>query len=310
MKSAFQALSKHRVAYLFLLPAALGMFLLQIIPLAQGLYLAFLRSRKEKLLDYLNAPFVGLRNFQDILFNPDSPIRSGLWDAVRNTGVYAVAVTLGTLAVGMAAALLVNREFRGRSSARTLMLFPWIVPTYVVGLLWGFLWQQEAGLINIILVDWLHLFHDKPVWLLGGNTLWAIIIPTVWRQWPFSMLMLLAGLQGISKDVYEAAEIDGAGPWKAFRHITWPLLKPVWAILILHGLVFNVYSFNIVIMMFGNGAGYPGKYGDLLMTNIFRNSFQMWDFGSGAAISSLLMLAMITLVFIWYRVFRDQLSAK
>jgi multiple sugar transport system permease protein len=304
------ALGKHRVAYLFLLPTALGMLLLQALPIAQGLYLAFLRSRKDKLLDYLGAPFIGFRNFHDILFDPASPARSGLGDALRNTAAYSAAVTAGTLAVGMAAALLVNREFRGRAAVRTLMLFPWIVPTYVVGLLWGFLWQQEAGLINIILVDWLHVLGEKPVWLLGPNTLWAIIIPTIWRQWPFSMLMLLAGLQGIPKDVYEAAEIDGASRWSAFRHITWPLLKPVWAILLLHGLIFNVYSFNIVIMMFGNGAGFPGRYGDLLMTHIFRNSFQMWDFGSGAAMSSLLMLAMITLVFIWYRVFKDQLSAK
>jgi multiple sugar transport system permease protein len=158
-------------------------------------------------------------------------------------------------------------------------------------------------------VDWLGLLDDKPVWLLGTNTLWAIVIPTIWRQWPFSMLMLLAGLQGIPKDIYEAASLDGAGPWKRFTQITWPLLKPVWAILILHGMIFNVYSFNIVIMMFGNGAGFPGKYGDLLMTNIFRNSFQMWDFGSGAATSSLLMLAMVALVFIWFRIFRNSLQA-
>jgi multiple sugar transport system permease protein len=313
-RSRFQrivrSIKRNKVPYIFLLPTVLGMLLLQAAPILQGLYLGFLRSRKDRLLDYLSAPWAGFENYAQILFNPDSPIRSGLWDAVRNTALYTIAVTIGTLAVGTAAALMVNREFRFRAAARTLMLFPWIVPTYVVGLLWGFLWQQEAGLVNIVLVDWLHLFSEKPTWLIGPNTLWAIIIPTIWRQWPFSMLMLLAGLQGISKDVYEAAEIDGANAWQAFRRITWPLLKPVWAILILHGLIFNVYSFNIVIMMFGNGAGFPGKHGDLLMTALFRNSFQMWDFGTGAAMSSLLMLAMMTLVFIWYRVFRDQLTGK
>lgn len=310
MRRLLYILRKHRVAYLFLLPTVLGMLVLQILPIAQGLYLGFLRSRKDKLLDYLAAPWAGFENYANILFNADSPMRSGLWDALRNTIAYTVAVTIGTLAVGMVMALLVNREFKGRAVARTMMLFPWIVPTYVVGLLWGFLWQQDVGLINIILVDWLHLVDEKPMWLIGPNTIWAIIIPTIWRQWPFSMLMLLAGLQGISKDVYEAAHIDGANPWQRFRHITWPLLKPVWAILILHGLIFNVYSFNIVIMMFGNGAGFPGKHGDLLMTNIFRNSFQMWDFGSGAAMASLLMLGMIAIVFVWYRVFKDSLSAK
>lgn len=304
------AVFRNRIAYAFLLPTMVGLILLQAVPILQALYLGFLHSRKDKLLDYLGAPFAGLSNFTGILFDPQNPIRSGLWDATRNTGLYALIVTAGTMVLGMAAALLVNRQFKGRSMARTLMLFPWIVPTYVVGLLWGFLWQKDAGLINIILVDWLHILSDKPVWLIGENTLWAIIIPTIWRQWPFSMFMLLAGLQGITKDVYEAAEIDGASPWQSFRRITWPLLKPVWAILILHGLIFNVYSFNIVIMMFGNGAGFPGKHGDLLMTNLFRNSFQMWDFGSGAAMASLLMLAMISAVFIWYRIFREELTNK
>jgi multiple sugar transport system permease protein len=310
MGKLFYILRKHRVAYLFLLPTLVGMLALQILPIGQGLYLGFLRSRKDKLLDYLSAPWAGFENYRNILFNADSPMRSGLWDALRNTIAYTVAVTIGTLFVGLLAALLVNREFRGRAVARTFMLFPWIVPTYVVGLLWGFLWQKDVGLINIILVDWLHILSEKPVWLIGPNTIWSIIIPTIWRQWPFAMLMLLAGLQNISRDVYEAAHIDGASPWQSFRHITWPLLKPVWAILILHGLIFNVYSFNIVIMMFGNGAGFPGKNGDLLMTNIFRNSFQMWDFGSGAAMSSLLMLGMVTVVFVWYRIFKDSLSAR
>jgi len=79
-------------------------------------------------------------------------------------------------------------------------------------------------------------------------------------------------------------------------------------VLLLNGLIFNVYSFNIVIMMFGNGAGFPGRYGDLLMTAIFRNSFQMWDFGHGAAMSVLLMLGMIALVVVWYRIFRNDLT--
>ncbi|MFH0886901.1 MAG: sugar ABC transporter permease, partial [bacterium] len=141
----------------------------------------------------------------------------------------------------------------------------------------------------------------KPFWLIGGNTMWAIIIPTIWRYWPFSMLMILAGLQGIPEELYEASDIDGASPWKKFWMITWPLLKPVWSVLILFGMIYNVYSFNIVYMMFGFGAGFPGTWGDLMMTNIFRNSFQLWNFGAGAAISVILMILMIIAVNIWFR---------
>jgi multiple sugar transport system permease protein len=234
-----------------------------------------------------------------------SPIRIGLMDAVRNTIIYTICVTIGTLSFGMIVALMVNRKFRARGFVRTLFLFPWIVPTYVTGLLWGFMWQRGVGIINIMLVDWFHILHDKPFWLIGPNTIWAIIIPTVWRFWPLSMLMLLAGLQNIPEELYEAADIDGASPWRKFWMITWPLLKPVWSILILFGLIANVYSFNIVIMMFGFGAGFPGEWGDLVMTNIFRNSFLQWNFGTGAAASVLLMLIMVMVVMLWMRLYQS-----
>ncbi|MEN9355020.1 MAG: hypothetical protein RL318_2345 [Fibrobacterota bacterium] len=286
------------------------MLLVHFLPMVHGIWLSFLASRKSNLLLYLKAPIPEngiLGNYKDVLLDPN--LQVGMLDAVRNTFWYALIVTLGTSILGLVGAMLLNRHFKGRGLARTLMLFPWIIPTYVVGLLWGFMWQQDSGIVNIVLHDWLHLVSEKPQWLLGPNTLWAIILPTIWRFWPYSMLMLLAGLQNIPQDIYEAASLDGAGAWMKFRQITLPLLAPVWSVLILNGMIFNVYSFNIVIMMFGNGAGFPGKHGDLIMTAIFRNSFQMWDFGHGAAMSVILMVAMIALVVVWYRIFRRDLTA-
>jgi multiple sugar transport system permease protein len=280
------------------------MFFLHIFPLVQAIYMSFLDLNQYTLSRYLLAPFVGFRNFSDILFNMNSPIHIGLLEAVRNTVIYTIVVTAGTIGFGMIVALMLNRKFRGQNIARALYLFPWVVPTYVTGLLWAFMWQRDIGIVNIILVDWLHILPSKPFWLLGSNTLWAIIIPTVWRFWPLSMLMLLAGMQSIPDELYEAAEIDGASGWKKFWSITFPLLKPVWAILILFGLIYNTYSFNIVIMMFGFGAGYPGEWGDLLMTNMFRNTFQEWSFGMGAAASVLLMTVMVVIVLFWYRFYK------
>jgi multiple sugar transport system permease protein len=266
--------------------------------------MSFLKLNQFTFNQYLGAPFVGFRNFYDVLINPRSPIRIGLFEATRNTVVYTIIVTIGTLSLGLLVALMVNRQFRGRGIVRTLFLFPWVVPTYVTGLLWGFMLQRGVGIINILLVDVLHILPDKPFWLIGPNTIWAIIIPTIWRFWPFSMLLLLAGLQSIPEELYEAADIDGASPWRKFWAITFPLLKPVWAILVLFGLIYNVYSFNIVIMMFGFGAGFPGEWGDLLMTNIFRNSFMQWNFGVGAATSVLLMLTMFIIVNVWFYYYR------
>lgn len=277
------------------------MLFLHVLPILQGFIMSFLQLNQFTLNLYLSAPFVWFKNYYTILFDAGSPIRTGLLEAVRNTAIYTLFVTTGTMGFGMIVALMLNRSFRGRGLIRTLFLFPWVVPTYVTGLLWGFMWQRGVGIINIILVDILHLLPDKPFWLIGQNTIWAIIIPTVWRYWPFSMLMLLAGLQQIPDELYEAADIDGASSWRKFWMITWPLLKPVWAVLILFGLIFNVYSFNIVIMMFGFGAGFPGEWGDLVMTNIFRNSFMQWNFGVGAAASVLLMMVMVVMVLIWMR---------
>ncbi len=300
----WQQIKKFRFAYYFVLPTALAMLLLHIIPIIQAIWMSFLSLNQFTISRYLMAPFVWFKNYYNILINPGSPIRIGLFEAIRNTVIYTVCVTLGTLWVGLIVALMVNRRFRGRALVRTLFLFPWIVPTYVVGLLWMFMWQRGIGIINIILCDILHILPTKPFWLLGGNTIWAIIIPTIWKYWPLSMLMLLAGLQAIPDELYEAADIDGASPWRKFSLITWPLLKPVWAILVLFGLIYNVYSFNIVIMMFGFGAGFPGEWGDLMMTNIFRNSFQRWDFGTGAAASTLLLIVMTIAVNIWFRYYK------
>jgi len=121
--------------------------------------------------------------------------------------------------------MLVNREFKGRGIVRTALLMPWVVPSYVVGMTWGFLWRQDSGLINIILCDILHILPEKPYWLVGPNQIWAIIIPTIWRGLPLSMILMLAGLQSISPDYYEAADIDGANGWQKFWHITLPLLN-------------------------------------------------------------------------------------
>jgi len=295
---------KYRYAYVFILPTLLGMLILHLAPIVQGVIMSFLRLNQLTINQYLLSPFVWFENYHAVLLDPHSPIRIGLFDAARNTFLYTVLVTIGTLSLGTIVALMLNRSFFGRPIIRTLFLFPWVVPTYVTGLLWGFMWQRGVGIINVVLVDILHLLPSKPFWLIGPNTLWAIIIPTIWRYWPLSMLLLLAGLQTIPEELYEAADIDGASPWRKFWMITWPLLKPVWSILILFGLIYNVYSFNIVIMMFGFGAGFPGEWGDLLMTNIFRNSFMQWNFGTGAAASVLLMITMIVAVNIWFKFYQ------
>jgi len=296
--------------WMLLAPAALMMLLVNVLPIVQGFRMSLLKLNQYTLDQFLDAPFVGLRNYRNVLFDADSPVHAGMLLALRNTALYAVVVTAAAVATGLAVALLLNRDFPGKAAARTLLMLPWVVPTYVVGTLWGFMWQRDEGIVNHVLVDVLHLMHDKPFWLIGGNTFFAIVIPTVWRAWPVLMLIFLAALQAVPEELYEAARLDGAGAWQRFRHITLPALKPVIVIQVMFQIIDNVYSYNIVAMMFGKGAGYPGEWGDLLMPLLTRQSFSYWRFGEGAAVSFVMMAAMLVFVGVWMRAFRRSMTRE
>jgi multiple sugar transport system permease protein len=296
----------NKLAYLLITPAIIGMILIHFIPIVSGIIMSFLKLNQFTLKQFLKAPFIGLDNYKAILFDPKSTIRSGFFDALRNTAIFGLICSVLVIGIAFLLAILLNRQFKFRGLARTLLMTPWVVPSFVVGMLWGFMWQND-GIINKVLVDVFHILPEKPFWLTGPMVMVAIIIPTIWRQVPFVMLMLLAGLQQIPDEYYEASKIDGANAWNRFYHVTLPLLRSVLSIQILNGIINYVYSFNIVAMMFGHGAGFPGKYGDLLMTNINRNSFQIWQFGTGAAATVIVMLCVMLLVAIWYKVFQNDL---
>jgi len=295
--------------YLLLLPAVLMMLVVNVTPITQGFYMSLLKLNQYTLNQYLDAPFIGLENYRRILFEEHSPIRAGLGFALRNTVLYTLMVSVFAIVIGLGVAVLLNRDFPGKSIARTLLLLPWIVPSYVVGTLWGFMWQKDVGIINVVLVDWLHLFDERPFWLLGSNSFWAIVIPTVWRAWPVMMLIFLAALQAIPEDQYEAATLDGVSAWKQFLHITLPLLKPVIVIQFMFQVIDNIYSYNIVSMMFGNGAGHPGEWADLLMPLLTRQSFSYWLFGQGAAVSFLMMVIMLVFVGVWMKTFKKSMTS-
>ena len=297
---------RHRFAYALVAPAALFMLVVHLVPTAAGIYLAFLDVNLFTFYLLFRAPFIGLENFRDLLFNADNPLRPGFLDAVRNTLFYTGWTVGVTLSAGLGVALLLNRQFPGRRVCRTLMLAPWVVPSFVVALLWQFMWQSDTGIVNKILVDYTHLLDERPVWLLGENSIWAIIVPTIWRGLPFVILIFLAGMQAIPDELYEAAAIDGAGAWGRFRHITLPLLRPLIAIQLLFGVIWSAYQFAIPFVMLGSN---PGPSADLLMTLIVRQAFTNQLVGYGAAISTLLMLAMLVWVAIWYRAFRRDLVA-
>jgi multiple sugar transport system permease protein len=291
---------RNRFAWYLIAPALTFMLLVHVLPTLAGVYVGFLRLNVFTLPQLFGAPWYGLQNYKD-LFDSASPIHDGFIQATKNTAVYTTFVVVGTVGGGLGVALLLNRTFPGRRLVRTLMLLPWVVPSFVVATLFQFMLQKNAGIVNKILVDYTHLLHHRPTWLLGGNTMWAIVIPSIWRGLPLPMLFFLAGLQTIPHDLHEAAKMDGAGAFRRFRYITLPLLRPLIAIQILIGVIYAAYQFVIPYIMFGSD---PGPHADVLMTLIVRQSFGNSLFGVGAAISTLLMLVMTALVLLWYRAFR------
>ncbi len=303
----YESWRRHRVAYAFVAPALVFMVVVHLIPTGAGIYLSFLQLNTFTYAELFRAPWTGLQNYRDVLFDELNPLHAGFTNAARNTAFYT-AWTVGlTLAAGMAIALLLNRDFPLRRTVRTLMLAPWVVPSFVVAILWQFMWVSDNGIINKVLVDYAHLLDDKPTWLLGPNSMWAIVIPSIWRALPFTMLVFLAGLQAVPDELYEAASIDGANAWQRFRYITLPLLKPLIAIQLLFGVIYSVYQFAIPFVMLGTN---PGPFADLLMTLVVRQAFTNNLFGYGAAISTLLMFAMLGWVAVWYLSFRRSLEPQ
>jgi multiple sugar transport system permease protein len=297
--------SRRRLIALLVTPAVVFMVIVHLLPMLGGFYLSFKNLNVFTFRQLFGAPWAGLENYRTILFDADNPLRAGFTGAVQNTAVYTFWTVLGTLGGGLAVALLMNRPMRGIKVIRTLMLTPWIVPSFVVAVLWQYMWQSDIGIINKVLVDYLHLVGHRPVWLIGENSLWAIIIPSIWRGLPFAMLIFLAGLQAMPHELHEAAAIDGAGPFKRFRYITLPLLRPLIAVQLLFGVIYSAYQFSIPYVMFGSN---PGPDADLMMTLIVRQSFSNNLFGYGSAVSTLLMLAMLVWVAIWYRMFKRDLE--
>jgi len=296
---------RNRFAYGLIAPAVAFMVVVHLLPTAGGFLLSFKKLNTFTFSELFGAPWAGLDNYRSILFDTGNPLRDGFFGAVQNTAVYTFWTVGGTLVGGLAVALLLNRPMRGQRLVRTLMLTPWIVPSFVVAVLWQFMWQSDVGIVNKVLVDYTHLLGHRPIWLLGPNSMWAIVIPSIWRGLPFAMLIFLAGLQAMPTELHEAASIDGAGALKRFRYITLPLLRPLIAVQLLFSVIYAAYQFAIPEIMLGTN---PGPDADLMMTLIYRQSFQNNLFGFGAAASTLLMLLMGVWVLVWYFAFRRDLE--
>ncbi|MCW2595389.1 MAG: multiple sugar transport system permease protein [Pseudonocardiales bacterium] len=283
---------RQLLPYLLLIPAVVLELLIHIVPMLVGIFISFLHLTQFYIANWRQAPAAGLSNYRYALdFNQAAG--KELLHSFLITLVFTVVVLAVSWALGMAAAVFLQRPFPGRAIIRTIFLIPYALPVFASVITWNFMLQRDNGVVNHVLVDQLHLVGgDRPFWLIGPNSFYSLVIVEVWRTWPFAFLMLTAGMQSISQDLYEAAGLDGAGVWAQFRGITLPMLRPVNRVLLLVLFLWTFNDFTTPYTLFGRGAP---RQADLISMHIYQNSFVTWNFGTGSAMSVLLLLFLLVI---------------
>ncbi|MFJ7751001.1 carbohydrate ABC transporter permease [Arthrobacter sp. NPDC097144] len=275
--------------YALLAPAVVFELLIHVIPMFTGIWMSFLKLTRAFIANWGEAPVVGLANYQ-VALDFNAAVGEALLRSFLITCGFTVLVVGLAWSMGMAAAVALQRNFRGRGLFRTLFLVPYALPMYAGIIAWKFMLQKDTGAVNHFLYDNLGLGGEKPFWLIGDNAFVSIVVVALWRLWPFAFLMLMAGLQSIPDDVYEASAVDGAKPLRQWASITLPMLRPVNLVLILVMFLWTFNDFNTPFVLFGT-AQPPA--GDLISFHIYNASFLTWNFGSGAAMSVLLLIFLL-----------------
>jgi multiple sugar transport system permease protein len=283
------AVRRAWLPYVLLAPAVALELAVHVVPMVVGVWMSLLELTQFHIRDWSGAPFVGLDNYRATI-NVNTTTGRELLHSFGVTVAYTVLSVGLSWCLGIAAAVLLQRPFRGRGVLRTLFLTPYALPVYAAVITWTFMFQRDTGLVNHVLVDDLGLVDDRPFWLIGGNSFVALLIVSVWRTWPFAFLCLMAGLQNVPDEMYEAAYIDGAGFWRRLTSVTLPMLSPVNQVLILVLFLWTFNDFNTPYVLFGGSA--PSA-ADLISVHIYQSSFITWDFGIGSAMSVALLLFLL-----------------
>lgn len=272
---------KHFLPYAMLAPALALLAGIVLYPVMYGLWLSF----HDKQLMSLNATYVGLQNFKDLT---DDPVFTGsVWRSAKYTAVSVVTVVV----IGTSLALLLNSPLvNGRRTLRSVMFLPWLMPTVVTATTWSWLYNPTYGYINEYLKQ-LGVI-DRSINFLGRPdlNLYALVVPLVWRGYPFAMLVLLAALQTIDSSLYEAASIDGANWWQRFWSITLPSLMAPLSIMTLLQTIWIFNHFDIPYQMTGGG---PARTTELLSTYAYNTVFGALNQGYGAAIATVMFLFLL-----------------
>lgn len=275
---------RNLVAYSFIAPNFLGFAIFTLGPIVLALLMSFAEwdgSNEMK--------FIGLANFIEI-FKDDRFLAS-----LKNTIIYSLFTVPVTLVIALGLAILLNQKIKGRNFFRTVTFFPYVASLVAVAAVWNMLFTPaKGGIVNQFLMNVLHVEPLK--WAASSSTVMlTIIMFSVWKNMGYYMVIYLAGLQGISEALYEAASLDGANSWQKFRHITVPQLKPTtfFVTIMLTINCFKVY--DIVYMLAGGSNGVVNKSAMVLVYYIYEEAFRNWKLGKASA-SALVLFAIVLVV--------------
>jgi ABC-type sugar transport system permease subunit len=288
-----QARAERRLGYALVAPVVILLLAVTAYPLVYNVWNSF----HSVDLSIANQPrsFVGLDNYTKMFGSSE-------WvTALERTAAFTAASVFLETVAALGLALMLNRRFRGRGFLRAAILVPWAVPTVVSATLWKTMFDPRAGFVDYVLGG-LHLPGAHTTWLAGIWTSWvAILVADAWKNVPFMAIILLAGLQVIPGEVYEAARMDGATAWQSFRRITLPLLKPALGVALIFRTLQAFLVFDVIYIMTGGG---PGVSTETLSFVNWQTFLVSTDFGYGGAISVMLVIFSLIIAGIYVRVLR------
>ncbi|WP_208589778.1 carbohydrate ABC transporter permease [Gracilibacillus suaedae] len=281
--------------YMLLLPVFTMIIIIVFIPLITTIIYSF---QSYRLTDPdAQATFVGLSNYFEIL--QDDRFVSSLLTSL----IYIIGSVIGMLILGLITAQIANQAFKGRSLFRASILLPWAVAPVVAAQSWKFMFETDFGIINYVL-EGIGIIERNIPWLVSSDhAMISVVITNVWKTTPLLTLIIVSGLQTISRELYESADIDGAGAWKKYYHITLPLIRPFIAM----GLIFTtLQTINVIDIIYVMTGGGPGESTEIFTLYNYKVFFQYLDFGLGGAMAVIGVILVGILIYFYTRSMNKQ----
>lgn len=274
-----------RLGYWLILPTLILIVGLIFYPTCYNLWLSL---HKVNISPTKPNVFVGFGHYLKVLTDLE------FWSAFRASIIFTVTTVLGTTLLGLGVALLLNKEFKGRSIVRGIILLPYVAPVISLVFGWKYLFHPVFGIANYVLVDLFHFLPEHLNWVESPQfAIYMVILFNIWRNFPFSFLMILAELQSIPTALYEAAEIDGATEWQKFVHITLPALRYVMGALVILRTIWNFYKFDEIYLLSSSVVTVP--------VYVYEKAFSNFNFGEGAAITTILFIFVMSFILYYVR---------